>query len=167
MLREDLDRITDDPDCSRHPHLINALEGHAIRVLESSRPLARYTCFMHVVGLYDQEAYVEVAISGDGSIFANSTFIAYLIEQGVLSEKPTAERGDIVLYFRDGSPTHAGIAIGDGRLISKWGIGHLYEHDVYEVPAKYGQEIRYYHRLAPEASLEHFLEFAAQQGAFG
>ena len=84
----------------------------------------------------------------------------------MLSEKVDVERGDIVLYFRDGSPTHAGIAIDNERIISKWGIGHLYEHNVNEAPAKYGQDVRYYHSVTAEASLECFLEYAAQQGAF-
>jgi hypothetical protein len=121
---------------------------------------------MHVLGLYDQVAYVSAAVSGDGNVFANSTFVAYLIEHEVLCEKSDPDPGDIILYFREGSPAHAGIIVGEGRVVSKWGIGNLYEHNVYEVPEKYGQEIRYYQPVTVHTALEHFLEYAAQHGAF-
>ncbi len=160
MLREALDLLTDESDCSKHPALLQELQyDNTIQLIESVRPIHTYTCFMHALGLIDQEQYVSVTRSGSGEIFANFEFVTYLLEQGALVEKTNAEPHDTAIYFQDNTPTHAGIVANNQQLISKWGTGHLYMHAVFEVPAKYGDTIRYYRSLPNEEVLRHFLEY--------
>jgi cell wall-associated NlpC family hydrolase len=115
---------------------------------------------MYALGLIDQKQYVSVTRSGSREIFANSKFVTYLLEQGALVKKTNAEPGDTAIYFQDSTPTHAGIVANNKQLISKWGTGHLYMHAVFEVPAKYGDTIRYYRSLPEKEALRHFSEYA-------
>jgi hypothetical protein len=45
--------------------------------------------------------------------------------------------GDVVLYFAHERPVHAARTV-NGHLLSKWGTGHLWRHDLNEVPESYG-----------------------------
>ncbi len=82
-----------------------------------------------------------------GPIFPGSRFVRALVEKGCLREKVTpasdAADGDILIYYRNGNPEHAG-KWKDNRVVSKWGSGptHIWDHNVYEVPESYGDEVR-------------------------
>jgi hypothetical protein len=76
---------------------------------------------------------------------ANSSFVSYLIERGemriVASQSYSPE--NIVIYFKDGRPTHsARVLEKDGLLISKWGGDEIIEHGLWEVPTIYGDEYK-------------------------
>jgi len=165
MLRDELDRLTDDPDPDCHTELLAELSEsypNNIRIVERANPTQRYTCYMHAFGLGYQPEYVRVAISGSGKIFANSAFVLFLLQRGYLQERTsgTASPGDVVIYFANGVPQHAGIAKDNGQVESKWGTGHLYEHGVLEVPAKYGDKVKFYSPISKDLALKHFLEYA-------
>jgi hypothetical protein len=47
--------------------------------------------------------------------------------------------GDVIVYFNEiGKPTHVGKGTNDGRVVSKWGKGHVFIHDKNDVPLAYG-----------------------------
>jgi MYND finger/NlpC/P60 family len=77
-------------------------------------------------------------------IFTTSGVIDFnhLIES--LNYKPVREpkKGDLVVYFLDGKPTHFGIYLGEGRVLSKWGDKCLYifNHEIFDVCKSYGYE---------------------------
>jgi hypothetical protein len=56
------------------------------------------------------------------------------------------EPGMIAIYFRRGNPVHAGLLMPHGRVQSKWGMGHLWEHDLFELRTDYGEEVRFFRR---------------------
>jgi len=60
---------------------------------------------------------------------------------------------------------HAGLAQTNLRVISKWGIGHLYEHELWDVPESYGTSIRFFKQLPCEEALDLFVQFAREKGA--
>ena len=165
MLRDELDRLTDDPDVDCHPKLLAELSehhSHNIRIIEWATHTQMYTCFMHAFGLREQPEYIRVATSGSGKIFANSLFVSFLLQRGYLQERTagTVCPDGVVIYFAAGVPQHAGITKGKERIESKWGSGHLYEHGALEVPAKYGDEVKYYSSISKDMALKHFLEYA-------
>ena len=165
MLRDELDRLTDDPDPDCHLELLAKLSKsypNNIRIIERANPSQRYTCYMHALGLGYQPDYINIAQSGIGKIFANSAFVLFLIHRGYLQERTsgTSSTGDVVIYFASGVPQHAGIAKGNGQVESKWGLGHLYEHSVWEVPTKYGDEVKFYCAISKGLTPRHFLEYA-------
>ena len=165
MLREELDRLTDDPDPMCHPELLTELSKHhpnKIRIIEIADRSQPYTCFMHVFGLRNEPEYNKIAMSGSGKIYANSAFVLFLIQEGYIQEitSGTTSTEDIVIYFASGVPQHAGIAKRDGQIESKWGLGHLYEHGILEVPSKYGNEVKFYSPISKGLALKHFLKCA-------
>ncbi|MGO8914341.1 MAG: hypothetical protein ACLQJR_00370 [Stellaceae bacterium] len=80
-------------------------------------------------------------------IFPGKKFIRAMEEKELLHAKALspsdAAEGDILIYYRNGAPEHAGI-LTSNRVISKWGSGptHIWEHGIYEVPESYGDEVR-------------------------
>ena len=70
--------------------------------------------------------------------------------------KDESEDGDFVVYFSDGKVKHSGIRSGD-LVESKWGRGHTWKHGLWEVPSKYGCEVRYYRKVPSDELLAKFL----------
>ena len=122
---------------------------------------------MHVFGFAEKDEYAAIATRDGGRIFAAGAFAHWLLDQGLLEEVSQRDRqsGDIVVYFGlDGRFKHAGLATGNGRVLSKWGIGHLYEHGLLEVPESYGSEIRLFRGLPYRVAFGYFRRFAEEYG---
>lgn len=170
MLRKKLEEMTRVDDVSRHPALLAALTRdypNTIALLESDHLIRRYTCLMHVFEFEEKPDYAAIATHGRGEIFAAGAFAHWLIDNGLLVEvaQAKAREGDIVFYFNDnGRFKHAGLFAANGRVLSKWGIGHLYEHGLFEVPESYGTSVRFFRRLSYEEAFDHFLRFAEKSG---
>jgi hypothetical protein len=74
----------------------------------------------------------------------SSAFMGKLLDNGVL--KPARREGfavgPVVLYMEGDRVTHSAVVSKTNkRLMSKWGSGRVYEHDLYEVPATYGDKV--------------------------
>ena len=169
MLRQELEKITNIPDVIQHPRLLNELMTsypHTIRILESHYKIDRYTCLMHVFEFTEKPGYIAIATFGDESIYAKPEFAHWLIDKGVLIEIPKDEacKDDIVFYFDKDGFKHAGLLNEDGRVVSKWGKGHLYEHKLLEVPEFYGYDIRFFKRLSYDLAIENLKLFAKENG---
>ena len=82
----------------------------------------------------------------EGEIFPGKKFVRTLVQTRFLCAKAVspsaAAEGDILIYYRNGEPTHAGQSAST-RVISKWGSGatHIWEHPIYEVPESYGDKV--------------------------
>jgi hypothetical protein len=90
-----------------------------------------------------------------------------LLDKGLLAEVTVADArdGDLVFYFGDdGRFKHAGVCRDNGQVVSKWGIGHLHRHRLFEVPESYGTKVRFFTKLLYEEAFEHFMEFAEDEG---
>lgn len=123
---------------------------------------------MHVFDFAEKEDYAAIATSGLGKIFAAGDFVHWLLDHNLLVEitQNEAREGDIVVYFNEpGRFKHAGRILENGRVVSKWGIGNLYEHEVSEVPESYGNIVRFFRGLFYEEAFGHFLRFAEEKGA--
>lgn len=93
---------------------------------------------------------------GKDGIFANADFINFLIKQNALVQN---EEGTFILYFDGETVTHAGI-LENHRVKSKWGIGNLYEHEIWEVPKQYGNDYKRFEKNDEELVIKCFEEFA-------
>ena len=49
-------------------------------------------------------------------------------------------------------------------MISKWGIGLLYDHQLAEVPIQYSDEVKFFRHPGPKASFDLFLLYAKYKG---
>lgn len=83
-----------------------------------------YTCTSHV---FSKGKYVEWEIENR----------EYKHPKGY-TEVESPQEGDVVFYFHGESPEHVGIYVGDGKVESKFGIGHIYKHPTESVPTYYG-----------------------------
>jgi hypothetical protein len=157
-------------DVSRHPALLAALTRecpNTVVMLDSAYPMRRYTCLMHVFDFAEKPDYTAIAKHGLGKIFAAGDFAHWLLENNVLVEVTHGDvrQGDIVFYFTDaGRFKHAGRMLANGRVLSKWGTGHLYEHGVLEVPESYGTTVRFFRGLSYNEAFDHFVRFAEERG---
>ncbi len=167
-LREKLDQITALPrdQVSRCPelvHQLNASHPHTIEVVVdpalADLPLDKYTCFMHAFGLANSKPVIRIARALD-HVYPNREFVAYLIENHLSETTPEATRdGDVIVYSDPEKITHTG-DVFSGRIVSKWGTGHLWNHRVFEVPARYGDDVKFYRAVPPQVAEEAFVAYA-------
>jgi hypothetical protein len=120
------------------------------------------TCVTYALGLFQDKTYL--AVRGpffNYKIFAGGQFVDWLLENRRLEEiDEPAPPGCLALYFAAGTWQHVGIASTGGRVISKWGSFPIYDHEVFEAPAQYGNEVRYFAMPRAAEALELFIEFA-------
>jgi len=169
VLRQRLQEMTDVQDVSQHPMLLECISRdypNSIRIVESEHPIDRYTCVMHVFDFTEKPEYLAIADYGFGRVFAGADFARWLIANGHLVEVPSAnaQTGDLVAFFKEGKFKHVGLLQPNGRVVSKWGIGHLYDHGLLEVPESYGSEIRFFKGLSYDEAYDRFAQFAEQKG---
>lgn len=167
MLRNRLQEMTEVTDVSQHPAILTRLTRdvlNSIRILESEHPIDRYTCVMYAFAFTEKPEYTEIASFGLGRISAGPTFIHWLLAGNYLAELPQRNASDLVLYFSNGHFKHVGVVGDRARTTSKWGIGHLYEHEALEVPSSYGDELRFYRALSYDDAYSCFVEFAKEHG---
>ena len=169
MLRQRLQEMTENEDIGQHEALLQNIAAnhpHSIRIAQSPHPINRYTCLMHAFDFTEKSEYIAIADYRLGRVYAGAAFAHWLIENDELEEIPSqeAQAGDLVMYFRDGAFKHVGLLQPNARVLSKWGIGHLYDHEILEVPESYGTDLRYYRGLSHDDAFDVFTQFAEANG---
>lgn len=130
-LREQVEKIA--ALKSQYPHSIKHLGYRNVD------PMLNYNCFMHALGTIGSEIIIK-HLKWDAEreckygILFGSNIVLRLIKKGILNR---CEEGEVIMYFSDNNPVHGG-RIKDDRVTSKWGSDCLWEHTVWEVPARYG-----------------------------
>jgi hypothetical protein len=169
-LREQLEEITDcyadDRVAEQIPQIaeLNARFPHSISLLQSAIPETfQFNCYQHSFGLARAESVTRI-MKEYWHVFSGREFVRFLLNTRLEEIRAdNAREGDHVIY--EGSEIeHAGIVRGE-RIESKWDLGHLWRHGVYEVPLRYGDHVRYFQRLTSETCVGAFLEYAAERGA--
>jgi hypothetical protein len=163
-LRAELQRITETAGFNQAAELaaLAKTHPHSIAfVTDATEQPHGYNCFMYALGLAVLPDHLATLAERHDSAFPSADFIARLVERGLQRiTTDAAEDGDVVLYFdADGHPAHAGIVQGP-LVVSKWGAGHIWKHAVFEIPASYGVEVRFYRRIARDEALRLFEVFA-------
>lgn len=162
-LREKLQELTECGDLEKQVSFMEGLRkefNHNIVLCQKfGRNVEKqYTCFMHGLDVPNAEE-VKNILRRNHKIIFGTKFVRDLIDKGVLSLNET---GSVLIYFRDNDPVHAGkFSYQTNRVISKWGIGHLWEHNLWEVPAFYGNEYKLFSPVEPKKIIKEFEEFAA------
>ena len=167
MLRELLQQITHEAVVATHaPRIeeVRAQFGHAITVLTAEGDNRRYNCVMYGLGIELDREYFVMSTYCPEEVHASMGFLQFLYDEGDLIERQDCVLGCLVVYSKDGHFLHIGQAVDDGRVRSKWGIGHLYEHGLLEAPASYGTEIRFFEPVDRETVLNAFYQYAQQKG---
>jgi len=167
MLRELLQQITHDEVVATHAPRIEEARtqfGHTIAVLSADQEYLAYNCVMHALGIEFDPVYLGLRAHCPENVHASTDFLQFLCDEGDLVELEDCVPGCLVVYSHEGQFRHIGRAVEDGRVRSKWGIGHLYEHELLEVPGSYGTDIRFLEPIDRETVLSAFYEYAQTNG---
>lgn len=169
-LRKKLEEMTNADTEQQYMELLAAaVKNHpnAVILINSEHPIRRYTCLVYVFGFTEHPEYTDIARSGFNGEYAGPDFAHWMINHRLLTEISETEvrPGDMVFYFNDeGRLKHAGIYLGRNRIQSKWGKGHLFEHDLFAVPESYGRTVKYFRKIPFEDALKSFKQFAREKG---
>lgn len=169
-FRKRLSDITETIDVEQHEEFVvklYATQPHSI-ILKLRKPgknRSNYNCYTFAFNLTDSPVYEKIASTPPYKVFADSEFCNFLLKKGSLKEKKLDDKkdGDIIIYFDENVPKHAGKIYSD-RIISKWGTGHLWEHDINEVPISYGNDCRIFAAITEDSAILAFIEYAKSKG---
>lgn len=159
QLRNTLQQIIDNNREGKVSNQITLIESlstilpHTIRLEEEAKlnndKSWRYNCYTYAFRLSDSPEFVDIT-ERYPFLFANSSFAVYLIERHLTEiEQNDIQNDDYVIYFHNNNPLHAG-RIRNHKVVSKWGMYHLWEHGVCEVPIEYGNKVAFFKRLSLE-----------------
>lgn len=152
-LREALDAASSLTDWNAYLDALESLRvqyGHEIAVLPDGKArLSRFNCYAHALGLWEHADYISAVDRSSDSAIVDTVFVESMIQSILLVKRSDQQprAGDIALYYRDGRPTHAALVVSIGDTISlhsKWGGNEVHRHGLWEVPAMYGDCIRYF-----------------------
>lgn len=167
MLRERLQQITEGEAIDRHAMLIDALRpqfAHTIVPITGAHDSLRYNCVMHALGIERDREYFNMITYCPEDVHASPDFLQFLIDRGELVPQQTAAPGRLVIYRDAERIRHVGVLANEGRVRSKWGIGHLYEHGPREIPASYGFDLVFFDPLPLDVVLDGFWDYATTKG---
>lgn len=138
-LRQRLDEISgrSPEDIALHRERVEALSGacpHSIKYIEDGGG-DRSDCIAYALEIPIKLLVIAATLDSILDKFVRLA-LPRLLEQMPDSE---ASHGLVVLYFKDGETKHVGRIQGT-RVSSKWGKNPVYEHDISEIPASYGDE---------------------------
>jgi hypothetical protein len=137
---------------------------HTIQFVGSLEHPEACTALMYAFDLVDNRSYTAVAM--EWNLRADSEFAQFVIGRGFLKPLSMDEcpANGTVIYASKKLIAHAGKYLGEGRVRSKWGKGHLAEHDVMDVPETYGERVFFFRGLAADEGLNLFREYARTKG---
>ena len=113
----------------------------------SSQKLQAFNCFMHVLNLVDRvESNVFKQDDKTLNFFIDSSFFRKLYDADVVSKTSIdqLEPNDLVVYYKGQQKMHVGRYIAPNLVESKWGIGPLFRHGLWDVPKSYGETLKYF-----------------------
>lgn len=122
---------------------------HTIKWVEDAG-LNKSDCFAYALGIPSKLLAVP------DRIILVKFFNSKLIQ--ILEVVPNPLEGGLVLYLSDGVPQHIGVMRGE-RVISKWGKNPVYNHELLDLPASYGNDIRYFKKPPERLITNHFIGF--------
>ena len=164
-LRSLLDeRICRNLDLASHTRAleeIDAVEPHSIKIVElaPAAPEDDFNCVMFALDLYIQPATQGFLRP---KYFADTEFLMHLIDSGYLAEaQGGVVDGNLAVYFSGDRATHVGKIGAGGRIVSKWGCGHVYDHMLFEVGTSYGDEVRCFQSISSDVALAQLKRFRA------
>ena len=119
---------------------------------------------MHALSIVEDAEYIAIANAAPKEIFASPRFVERLIGRGGLHEVHESTVGALVVYFDHGAVKHIGRLLTATLVESKWGLGHLYRHELLEVPNNYGSDLRFFSAVDRDFTIDQYVEYAHENG---
>jgi hypothetical protein len=147
-LRAELDKISDGENHAAGVERLKQDFKHSITCIGPGKKNQR--CLSYAMGIE------EDFIRDSGPIFED-----FLMWYCLKNED---SNGDLVIYFQNKRPKHGGI--GRERITSKWGPNPVYQHNLWEVPASYGDVCLRCRLPSPEEAVHDFKNYLPYHGRF-
>lgn len=142
-LRDELQEIANNGKPEQHEADMAALKkyySHSIRVAKELDAQERegFNCYMFALGI-ENEKWARSMLTETGC--PSSTFMDDAISKNGIKFESC---GQIVVY-QDSAKIykHMGRVQEDGLIVSKWGMGRIWRHEILEVPSGYGDFVGY------------------------
>lgn len=168
LLRTRLNEIANNGKPEIHSCLIDKLSSeiaHSIKVLTEPESNLNFNCVMYAFRIEDIPQRIQLPTDDSDYFYADTHFIQILIDRKYIIEEQEPANDYVIVYFdKCEKIKHIGRLISESRVISKWGIGHLYEHDFFETPSDYGNTIRFFKPPSHEIVIQLFRKYACGQG---
>jgi hypothetical protein len=145
---------------------LRARTPHSIRLVSAAVPGDRatfgFTCFQYAFALVDPPPAIVTIATLYPHVFPSREFVEFLIRNALVEvTEDLVQDGDSIVYADQGIIRHAGV-MKRGRVQSKWGTAHLWEHGVLEVPVEYGSELRFFRPISTGEAQFAFLVYAEE-----
>jgi hypothetical protein len=132
---------------------LSVTNSHSITLVQENIPgTPVFNCYQYSFGLASLRFRIGILQVFPGRDFTDSLINTHLDEIG----PNDAEDGDHIVYS-NAQTEHAGF-IRAGAIDSKWGTGHIWRHGVYELPAYYGDTVRFFRHIPQEDAVKAFLD---------
>lgn len=166
-LRRELNAVNSerpDGDIAWHIPYIEDLRpryGHTIHLAEKltdgRRRVGQFNCYMYALGVRTSETVIRILNEQSAWMKFGKEFLT--IVRGTLTRVTEPSVGDLVLYSDPTGLQHAGKWNSDS-VLSKWGLGHVWRHGVFELPASYGDVVEVYKAIEIETVEAYFQAYA-------
>jgi hypothetical protein len=143
---------------SAHHDAVKALKGHTIRAVE--RPNDG-TCVTWALGLLDEYRGMCKELQTFG-VKPGAEFVHWMVDEGKLVEVETPRPGLLALYFDGEVWKHMALLAAHDRLVSKWGKQSVFDHGMAEVPAEYGNVVRFFAKPEPDQAARMYFDYACE-----
>ena len=171
MLRQQLDdlAILDTKDQLPQIEHLRKLHGHTLDVLTNVKSDLGYNCVRYALRVHDDAwltsllRHIAFGPAKRPDIHMDTGFIRHLVDASALVET-TQATGIIVVYHNREKCLHIGRIVSQNRIRSKWGNGHLYEHEYLQTPLSYGSDFRFYADVEVDVVLDQFWIYAQTKG---
>lgn len=165
VFRQRLQNIISEEQIKLHEtkvlQLASKFEGAFIMPIHrQSENQHAFNCFMHVLNLADRITPNVVEQEGKKFRFiVNSSLFRKFYDAGLLSEisLDQLEPNDLIVYYNGQEKMHAGRYIAPNLVESKWGVGPLFRHGLWNVPKSYGDSLRYFKKPV-QAKVDAFIK---------
>lgn len=157
---------------STHPHSIRSAKLELFSEL-SEGVTPPYDCFTFALDLIDCEERIAareyapstisgIRLLGIEDVLPSTSFLQFL-QLPIQTSMQCCRNGDLVVYCDEAkNALHAGKFV-DGTVISKWGMkGWLWQHDLWEVPTKYGTSVQFYSHRPKNFIRQKYLEYLSK-----
>jgi hypothetical protein len=144
--------------------------GHSVSLLSDVNSNLSYNCVIYAMDVHKHGKLNQLLVhlthvpNKKHGIYMDTGFLKMLIDDGDL-RKVTSTSDCLAIYSTPEKITHIGRVTSDGRVRSKWGTAHIYEHDLLECPYSYGEVITFYKPIDPEVCVDRFFKYAKSKGA--
>lgn len=164
---EDAVKLNDFGDFARRLERLRHEHSHGITIIEMSiSKLSTFNCYAYALGIWENSEYLRRKSESARDIpVVISELVQSMLERGDFepTNAESIQLDDMLLYFDGDDVKHGARHLhrsNVGSIVrSKWGPNELFEHEMWEIPASYGDRVKFFKKPTLELCLRRIDEF--------